>query len=107
VRTYTGGADNQHAVASGVGRSASIITSAAAIRVVLFGSFGFAQFTATPEFGLGLAFAVALDATLIRLLLVPALMELFGSANWWWPAGRWEHAGPQQRTRNRPGHELE
>jgi len=40
----------------------------------------------TKEFGLGLAFAVFLDATLIRLLLVPALMELFGSANWWLPA---------------------
>lgn len=99
--------ENRTAVATGLARSAGLISSAAAIMVCLFGSFGFTHLTATREFGLGLAFAVALDATLIRLLLVPALMELFGSANWWWPAGRGQHAGPQQRTRNRPGHDLE
>jgi RND superfamily putative drug exporter len=83
--------DNRRAVRAGLERSASLITSAAAIMVVLFGAFGFTQFTATREFGLGLAFAVALDATLIRLILVPALLELFGAANWWLP-GR-KHAG--------------
>lgn len=77
--------DNRTAVATGLARSAGLITSAAAIMVCLFGSFGFTHLTATREFGLGLAFAVALDATLIRLLLVPAMMELFGDANWWWP----------------------
>lgn len=82
---YARTGDNRRAVESGVERSASLITSAAAIMVVLFGSFGFTQFTATREFGLGLAFAVALDATLIRLLIAPALMELFGAGNWWWP----------------------
>lgn len=85
---YARAGDNRHAVESGVERSASLITSAAAIMVVLFGSFGFTQFTATREFGLGLAFAVALDATLIRLLIAPALMELFGAANWWWPGSK-------------------
>jgi RND superfamily putative drug exporter len=80
--------DNRRSVETGVARSSSLIVSAAAIMVVLFGSFGFTQFTATREFGLGLAFAVALDATVIRLLLVPALMELFGAANWWWPLER-------------------
>lgn len=77
--------DNRRAVLRGVQRSGGLITSAAVIMVVLFGSFGFTQLTATREFGLGLAFAVALDATLIRLLIAPALMELFGAANWWWP----------------------
>jgi RND superfamily putative drug exporter len=54
--------------------------------VVLFGSFGFTRLTATREFGLGLAFAVALDATVVRVVLVPILMGLLGRANWWFPA---------------------
>ena len=82
---YRRSGDNRRAVQAGLERSASLITSAAAIMVVLFGSFGFTQFTATREFGFGLAFAIALDATLIRLVLVPALLELFGAANWWLP----------------------
>ena len=77
--------ENRTAVATGLARSAGLITSAAAIMVCLFGSFGFTRLTVTREFGLGLAFAVALDATVIRLLVVPALMELFGAANWWFP----------------------
>jgi RND superfamily putative drug exporter len=77
--------DNASSVATGVERTAGLITSAALIMVCLFGSFGLTRLTATREFGLGLAFAVFLDATLIRVLLVPALMELFGSANWWLP----------------------
>jgi RND superfamily putative drug exporter len=84
---YLQGASSQAAVASGLGRSGGIITSAALIMVCLFGSFGFTRLTATREFGLGLAFAVALDASLIRVILVPALMELFGKGNWWLP--RW------------------
>lgn len=91
--------DNRRAVACGVARSASPITSAAAIMFVLFGSFGFTQFTATREFGLGLAFAVALDATLIRLLIAPALMELLGAANWWWPASRQDGFQPAAAAR--------
>ena len=85
---YRRSGDNRGAVASGLERSGRLITSAALIMVCLFGSFAATQLTATREFGLGLAFAVALDATVIRLLLVPALMELFGAANWWLPAPR-------------------
>ena len=93
---YARTADNRSAVQSAVERSAPLITSAAAIMVVLFGSFGFTQLTATREFGLGLAFAVALDATLIRLVMAPALMELCGAANWWWPLkGRASNPGVQ------------
>jgi RND superfamily putative drug exporter len=77
--------NNAASVATGLQRTAGLITSAALIMVCLFGSFGFTGLVATREFGLGLAFAVLLDATLIRVLLVPALMELFGSANWWLP----------------------
>lgn len=97
--------ENRTAVATGLARSAGLITSAAAIMVCLFGSFGFTRLTATREFGLGLAFAVALDATLIRLLLVPALMELLGDANWWWPAGRGPRAAPQGFTHNKGAYE--
>lgn len=71
--------------------------------VVLFGSFGFTQLTATREFGLGLAFAVAFDATVIRLLIAPALMELLGAANWWWPGGNRVQRGSRlglDRVRN-------
>jgi len=83
---YRRSADNAAAVAAGLQRTAGLITSGALIMVCLFASFGFTRLTATREFGLGLAFAVFLDATLIRVILVPALMELFGSANWWIPA---------------------
>ena len=77
--------DNAQAVQSGLGRSAGVITSAAAIMVCLFGSLFFTQLEATRQFGLGLAFAVALDATVVRLFIVPALMHLMGKANWWFP----------------------
>lgn len=77
--------DNRSAVITGLAQTGGLITSAALIMVVLFGSFGFTRLTATREFGLGLAFAVALDATLIRIVLVPVLMGLMGRANWWFP----------------------
>jgi RND superfamily putative drug exporter len=77
--------DNRTSVVNGLAKSGGLITSAALIMVVLFGSFGFTRLTATREFGLGLAFAVALDATLIRVVLVPILMGLLGRANWWFP----------------------
>ena len=70
--------DNRKSVVSGLSQTGGLITSAALIMVVLFGSFGFTRLTATREFGLGLAFAVALDATLIRVVLVPILMGLLG-----------------------------
>jgi RND superfamily putative drug exporter len=79
--------DNDQAVATGLARTGGIITSAALIMVSIFAAFGFTRLTATREFGLGLAFAVALDASLIRVVLVPALMKLAGRRNWWWPLG--------------------
>jgi Predicted drug exporters of the RND superfamily len=77
--------DNRESIVSGLSHTGGLITSAALIMVVLFGSFGFTRLTATREFGLGLAFAVALDATLIRVVLVPILMGLMGRWNWWLP----------------------
>jgi RND superfamily putative drug exporter len=82
---YQRSGDNAKSVVTGLSQTGGLITSAALIMVVLFGSFGFTRLTATREFGLGLAFAVALDATLIRVVLVPILMGLLGRANWWFP----------------------
>jgi uncharacterized membrane protein YdfJ with MMPL/SSD domain len=89
--------DNQKSVVSGLSRTGGLITSAALIMVVLFGSFGFTRLTATREFGLGLAFAVALDATLIRVVLVPILMGLLGRANWWFPTSLLTGGGRSRR----------
>jgi RND superfamily putative drug exporter len=78
--------DTRRAVSLAVQETAAVISSAAAIMVSIFTAFGFTQSVATRQFGLGLAFAIAIDATLVRLVLVPALMVLFGAANWWMPS---------------------
>jgi RND superfamily putative drug exporter len=79
--------DNATAVADGVALTARVITAAAAIMVCVFGSFVFGPERSLQLFGLGLAVAVLVDATIVRLLLVPATMELLGDRNWWIP--RW------------------
>ena len=82
---YLATGDNDAAVAQGLAQSGRIITSAALIMISIFAAFGFTRLVPTREFGLGLAFAVALDATLIRVVMVPALMTLSGRWNWWFP----------------------
>ncbi|HYL41438.1 MAG TPA: MMPL family transporter, partial [Candidatus Binatus sp.] len=77
--------DNRAAVAHGLERSGRIVTSAALIVVVVAGSFGFADIVLIKALGLGIAIAVALDATVVRALLVPATMRLLGKWNWWLP----------------------
>jgi RND superfamily putative drug exporter len=77
--------DNATAVADGVALTARVITAAAAIMVCVFGSFVFGPERSLQLFGLGLAVAVLVDATIVRLLLVPATMELLGDRNWWLP----------------------
>ncbi len=79
--------DPVNSVADGLAGTARVITAAAAIMVVVFGSFMFEDLREIKLFGLGLALAVFLDATLVRMLLVPATMELLGERNWWMP--RW------------------
>ncbi len=83
--------DNREAVARGLERSGRIVTSAALIVVVVAGSFAFADIVLIKALGLGMAIAVALDATVVRALLVPATMRLLGRWNWWMPMrlGRW------------------
>jgi RND superfamily putative drug exporter len=74
-------------VADGLALTARVITAAAAIMVVVFGSFIGETDRLIKLFGVGLASAVLVDATIVRMLLVPATMELLGDANWWLP--RW------------------
>jgi len=78
--------DTDHAVATGLQRSRRIITSAAFLVIVVFLGFTAGQTMGVKEFGLVLAIAVAVDATLVRMILVPATMTLLGPANWWAPA---------------------
>jgi RND superfamily putative drug exporter len=77
--------DTRQAVAEGLERSGRLITGAAAIMVAVFAAFGLADVVLIKSIGLGLAIAVALDATLVRALIVPAVMRLLGPANWWSP----------------------
>ena len=79
------GRDNTAAVAGGIAHTARPISAAALIMVVVFGSFVTADVLELKEFGFALAVAVALDATLVRLVLVPAFMRLLGARNWWLP----------------------
>jgi RND superfamily putative drug exporter len=82
---YDATGDNAAAVARGLARTARVITAAAAIMIVVFLSFVLGADVAVKQIGLGLAAAVFIDATLVRMLLVPAVMELLGKANWWLP----------------------
>ncbi|MEI9907839.1 MAG: MMPL family transporter [Actinomycetota bacterium] len=79
------GKSNEEAVATGLQRSAKIITAAALLLALVFAAFITSGVTSIKFLGLGVAFAVLLDATLIRALLVPALMRLLGENNWWAP----------------------
>lgn len=86
---------NDHATMEGLSSTASTITFAAFIMVIVFGVFAFSQVLAVQFIGFGLAVAVLLDATLIRMVLVPAIMHIAGRWNWW-PgvrAPRREHEG--------------
>ncbi len=75
--------DNARAVTEGLARSGRLITSAAAIMVSVFAAFSLASVVMMKAMGLGMAIAVTLDATIVRTLLVPAAMRLFGDFNWW------------------------
>ena len=77
--------DNRLAVGRGLAATARVISAAAAIMVVVFGSFDLTPDVSVKQIGLGLAAAVLVDATVVRLVLVPAVMELLGKANWWLP----------------------
>ena len=82
---HDAGKSNVDAVALGLQKSARIITAAALILAIVFAAFLTSGVTSIKLFGFGVAFAILIDATLIRALLVPALMRLFGEYNWWAP----------------------
>ncbi len=79
------GAPNSQAVAIGLERSGRIVTAAALLFAVAIGAFATSEIVFIKELGIGAALAVLIDASIIRALLVPSLMELLGSANWWAP----------------------
>ena len=83
---FTRTGDNATAVADGVAATARVITAAALIMVCVFGAFVLANDRQLKLFGLGMAVAVFVDATVVRMILVPATMELLGAKNWWIPA---------------------
>jgi len=82
---HLAGKSNVESVAIGLQRSARIITAAAVLLAVVFGAFVTSGVTSIKTMGFGVALAVMLDATIVRGLLVPALMRLFGENNWWAP----------------------
>jgi RND superfamily putative drug exporter len=83
---WLGGTPNSAAVGHGLSVTARVISAAAAIMVVVFTGFIATPDVAVKQIGLGLAVAVLVDATVVRLVLVPAVMELLGNANWWIPS---------------------
>jgi len=83
---YDASGDNSASVARGLASTARVISAAAAIMVAVFLSFVLGADVSVKQVGLGLAVAVLIDATIVRLVLVPAVMELLGKANWWLPA---------------------
>jgi RND superfamily putative drug exporter len=85
--SYLEHGDNDRAIREGVTKTASIVTGSAAVMIVLFIAMAYASdLISNAQLGLGLAFAVAIDATVVRLVLLPATMRMFGAANWWVPA---------------------
>ena len=88
--------DNAASVAEGLAKTAGVITGAALIMVVVFAAFALADVVTIKAIGVGMAIAVLIDATIIRVLLVPATMRLMGRWNWWAP-------GPLGRLADRLG----
>jgi RND superfamily putative drug exporter len=82
---HDAGVNTVNSVAFGLQRSGRIITAAAFILAVTFGAFASSGVSIMKMLGFGIAFAILLDATVVRALLVPALMRIFGKANWWAP----------------------
>jgi uncharacterized membrane protein YdfJ with MMPL/SSD domain len=83
---YVATGDNTAAIASGLQRTGGVISSAALLLVVVIGMFSLSSITFIKLLGVGMIVALILDATLVRMLLVPATMRLLGDANWWAPA---------------------
>lgn len=85
---HDAGADDATGVARGMSRTAPLISGAAVLMIAVFGAFAFTGFQPIQQLGFGLALGIALDATLVRLVIVPAAMRLMGRWNWWLPGVR-------------------
>src|SRR3546814_12851185 len=97
--------DNALGVADGLASTARLITAVAAIMFFVFGGFVLSADRALQLFGMGLAVAVLVDATVVRLVLVPATMELLGDRNWWLP-GWLDRIVPRVHVEGRPEPQL-
>ena len=97
--------DNEQAVGTGLERTGRLITGAAAIMAGVFFSFGLADTVVIKAMGIGMGLAVVIDATLVRVLLVPATMKLLGDWNWWAPGfiRRWTPSGKSRSAPASPG----
>ncbi|MFT4048348.1 MAG: MMPL family transporter [Solirubrobacterales bacterium] len=85
--SYLRHGSNEKAITDGVTKTAGIVTGSALVMCVLFTAMAFTtELVSSAQLGLGLAFAIAIDATIVRLILLPATMRLFGQANWWMPS---------------------
>ena len=95
-----GGMKTTDAVAQGIRSTAGVVTSAAIVMVAVFSIFGTLTQVSMKQLGVGLAFAVLLDATIVRGVLLPTTMTLLGEANWWLP--RWLQWLPQLAAEKQP-----
>lgn len=94
VEAHNHGADTEEAIRTGMVKSGRVITAAALLLIVVTGAFSLSGIQMMRFIGIGMIFALALDATVIRMLLVPSLLKLLGNANWWAP-------GPLRRVQER------
>lgn len=95
---YDRSGDNAESVATGLHKTAPMISGAAIIMIAVFSSFAFAGILPMQQLGLGMAVAILLDVTIVRLILVPATMKLLGSRNWWFPFRSGKSAGSWDRS---------
>jgi uncharacterized membrane protein YdfJ with MMPL/SSD domain len=96
---YDGGMKTEDAIAFGIKATAGVVTSAAIVMVFVFSIFGTLSLVMMKQFGLGLATAVLIDATIVRAVLLPATMKLLGDWNWYLP--RWLEWLPRVRLEGR------
>ena len=99
---YRAGLTNTASIAAGVAHTAPLISGAALVMVAVFAAFAFTGIEPIQELGFGLAVAIALDATVIRLVVVPSAMKLMGKWNWWLPGRRARSVIPVQAIPNSP-----
>jgi trehalose monomycolate/heme transporter len=96
VEAHDKGADTVESVREGLASTGRVITAAALLLVIVTGAAGLSQVALMKIAGVGMAFAIVLDATVVRMLLVPALVTLMGPANWWMPGRFWRRGTPRQ-----------